>query len=221
MFGFFKDLTLAGSVSCNPGKVASIFLYFLLVYFYPAAANECSSKLNTADNQHELENLNTSLKNTGEIKASDLEWNSHTKIPKEISRYMKKRYLGINQFSLIDLNKDGKDEIIIRSTSLGGSGGEGFVFFEKQNNDWKEIINFTGGFILSHLDIPQAFNSRYYTITQWRRYGGSDTRQSLLAYKNHKYHFVSEQPIPLTVLYSKDFQKMILDINWTCWAAWN
>ena len=35
-------------------------------------------------------------------------------------------------------------------------------------------------------------------------------------YKNY-----SVTPVPLNVLYSNDFQKMILDLNWMCWDTWN
>ena len=53
----------------------------------------------------------------------------------------------------------------------------------------------------------------YYTITQWQRFGGAETWQNVFVYKDDKYVFINEQRVPLTVLYQKDFQKMLLEIN--------
>jgi len=198
-----------------------LFIFFLIISLPAFALSECKERLPRLSST-EFQNLETNLITMGEVKAKDLDWQNGDKIPKEISTYLTKHNpISINQFTFFDLNNDGRDEVIIRSVSLGGSGGEGFMFLEKKNGAWAELINFTGGFILSKLDVPKSYNQKYYTITQWRRFGNADTIQSFLAYKNHKYHFVSEQPVPLTVLYSKDFQKMLLDINWMCWATWN
>lgn len=197
-------------------------LLVLLIISFPAfSLNECGDK-SIRSSAIEYENLETNLKNMEEVKATDLNWRSSSEISKEVFEYTKKHnQISINQFARFDLNKDGVDEIIIRSSTLSGSGGQGFMFLERQNGKWTELISFTGGFILSQLDVPKTFNQKYYTITQWRRFGNADTRQSFLAYKNHKYQFISEQPVPLTVIYSKEFQKMLLDINWMCWATWN
>ena len=196
-------------------------LAFLIISFSAFSQNECGDKRIRAS-ESEYHNLETNLAMMREVKATDLKWREGSEAPKEVFEYTKKHdKISINYFARFDLNKDGVDEIIIRSSTFSGSGGQGFMFLERQNGKWTELISFTGGFVLSQLDVPKTFNQKYYTITQWRRFGNADTRQSFLAYKNHKYQFISEQPVPLTVIYSKEFQRMLLDINWMCWATWN
>ncbi len=158
-----------------------------------------------------------------EVKLSDLVWQDHTEIPKDAIKAIKKffPYAESTSYSLFDLNNDGIDEIIFKNSNLSGSGGQGISILEKQNGHWKEILQTSGGFIINNLTIPKSYNHRYNTLTHWHRYGAYETVQYLLAYKNNKYQIVSDQPVPITVLYSKDFQKMILDINWMCWDFWN
>jgi hypothetical protein len=93
---------------------------------------------------------------------------------------------------------------------VGGSGGRGFVFLEKQHGKWKVITRFTGGFILNNRWTPSTYNPKYLTMTVWSRTGAAETWQDLYAYKNNKYKVVNSQQVPLTVLYSKDFQEMLL-----------
>ena len=106
-----------------------ILLFVLLIVSFPAfSLNECGNR-SRPGNYHELENLDIGLKNMGEVKATDLDWKDGSKLPKEASKYIEKHaQISINQFALFDLNKDGIDEIIIMSSSLGGSGGAGFMF---------------------------------------------------------------------------------------------
>jgi hypothetical protein len=158
-----------------------------------------------------------------EVKLSDLVWQDHTEMPKDAIKAIKKffPYAESTSYSFFDLNNDGVDEIIFKNSDHSGSGGQGFSILEKQNGHWKEILQTSGGFIINNLNTPNGYNHRYNTLTHWHRYGAYETVQYLLAYKNHKYQIVSEQPVPVTVLYSKDFQKMILDINWMCWDFWN
>jgi hypothetical protein len=68
--------------------------------------------------------------------------------------------------------------------------------------------------------LPEGYDG-YHVIVYWVRGGGADTDQVVMAYKNHEYKDYSITPVPLNVLYSNDFQKMILDLNWMCWDYWN
>ena len=158
-----------------------------------------------------------------EVKLSDLVWQDHTEIPKDAIKAIKKffPYAESTSYAFFDLNSDGIDEIIFKNSDHSGSGGQGFSILEKQNGRWKEILQASGGFIINNLTTPKGYNRRYNTLTHWHRYGAYETVQYLLAYKNNKYQIVSDQPVPITVLYSKDFQKMILDINFMCWDFWN
>jgi len=158
-----------------------------------------------------------------EIKSTELIWRNSSEMPLDAVKTIKTKFNKIDaaNFSLIDLNGDSIDELIVNSESMSGSGGRVFMFLEKQNGKWKEIALFTGGFILNNRWTPKTYNRKYLTITQWARTGASETWQDLWSYKDKKYQIVSSQPVPLAVLYSKDFQKMILDLNWMCWDRWN
>ena len=159
------------------------------------------------------------VKREDEIKSTDLVWQS-SPIPPDILKLIKTD-IQVADFSLFDLDKDGIDELLVSSNSLGGSGGRGFVFLEKQAGKWKIIAKFTGGFILNNRWTPTTYNPKYLTMTVWSRAGAAETWQDLYAYKNNKYKTVNSQQVPLTVLYSKDFQEMLLNLNTMCWESWN
>ena len=157
-----------------------------------------------------------------EVKASDLIWSDGKNIPKDAWKVINKiEELGTSHYALFDLNNDGNNEILIRSSGFSGSGGAGFIFLEKQKGSWTEIASFTGGFIISEAWVPEKFNKKYLTITQWTRNGAEQTFQTVLGYKNNKYEESSNQSVPLMILYSKEMQKLLLDINWMCWKEWN
>ena len=194
-----------------------IIVYILFLIFISSNAfSECRDNLKVS--------IKPQIKKPeDEIKTSDLLWQDFSKVPKDAIKAIKKfyPYFESTSYSFFDLNNDGVDEIIFKNSDYSGSGGQGFSILEKQNGHWKEILQASGGFIINNLTTPKGYNRRYNTLTQWHRYGAHETVQYLLAYKNHKYQIVSDQPVPVTVLYSKDFQKMILDINWMCWDFWN
>ncbi|CAM8393486.1 hypothetical protein MCEMHM7_01071 [Candidatus Methylopumilus planktonicus] len=154
-----------------------------------------------------------------EIKSTDLVWQSSS-IPPEILKLIKTD-IKVADFSSFDLDGNGIDELLISNNNLGGSGGRGFVFLEKQSGKWKVIAKFTGGFILNNRWTPTTYNPKYLTMTVWSRTGAAETWQDLYAYKNNKYKMVNSQQVPLTVLYSKDFQEMLLNLNTMCWERWN
>ena len=158
-----------------------------------------------------------------EIKVTDLIWVDFSHVPNDAIKTIKIFYHHpeSTEYSFLDLNYDGVEEIILKNNDYSGSGGQGFSILEKQKGGWREILGVTGGFIFGSLDLPIRYDSHYFTITQWTRVGGINTIQSLWAFKKNKYELVSRQPVPITVLYSKDFQKMILDLNWMCWDFWN
>lgn len=162
-----------------------------------------------------------------EIKSNELKWVpfSKQKVAKDVYRaILKKENIEDNEIdgelvAFVDLNYDKKDEIVVKSQRLGGAFLDAYVFFENKNNKWQHILTFTGGFILNNQH-PDWFNKKYndkdkmyYTITQWQRFGSADTWQHVFVYKNDKYVFINSQRVPLTVLYQKDFQKMLLEIN--------
>jgi len=160
-----------------------------------------------------------------EIKATDLVWHNDFKIPLDAKKLIRKHinsYISdyLINYSLFDLNNDGNDEIFVNSDSLGGSGGRGFLILEKQKGKWKKIAEFTGSFIIINRWVPEGYDG-YHVIVYWFRGGAADTDQVVMAYKNHEYKDYSVTPVPLNVLYSNDFQKMILDLNWMCWDYWN
>ena len=157
-----------------------------------------------------------------EVKASDLIWSDGKNIPKDALKVINKiEELGTAHYAMFDLNNDGNNEILIRSSGFSGSGGAGFIFLEKQKGSWTEIASFTGGFIISEAWVPEKYNQKYLTITQWMRNGAEQTFQTVLGYKNNKYEEISNQSVPLILLYSKEMQKLLLDINWMCWKEWN
>ena len=122
--------------------------------------------------------------------------------------------------AFFDLNNDGTDEVFVHSRSWDGSGGRSFMILENQKKQWKQIAFFTGSFIMINRWVPEGYD-RHRVIMYWYRGGGADTDQIVLAYKNHEYKDYSVTPVPLNVLYSDSFQKLILDLNWMCWDTWN
>jgi hypothetical protein len=161
-----------------------------------------------------------------EIKATDLVWREdYKKLPVAAKKLIRKEIpSGIEDYEInvafFDLNNGGTDEVFVNSNSWNGSGGRSFLILEKQSNKWKQIAFFTGSFIMINRWAPKGYES-HHIIMYWYRGGGADTDQIVLAYKNHEYKEYSITPVPLNVLYSNDFQKMILDLNWMCWDTWN
>lgn len=161
-----------------------------------------------------------------EIKATDLVWTEEfNKLPVAAKKLIRKEVSsGVSDYlinvAFFDLNNDGVDEIFVNTESLGGSGGRGFLILEKQKGKWKQIALFTGSFIMISRWVPEGYDG-YHVIVYWFRGGAADTDQVVMAYKNHEYKDYSVTPVPLNVLYSNDFQKMILDLNWMCWDSWN
>ncbi len=157
-----------------------------------------------------------------EIKSNELfsinsKCNISDSAQKAISNKIKNTY--DSQYACIDLNYDKTNEIIVKSHSQGGVFLDAYLFFENKDNLWHHILTLTGGFILnnqhpdSHGKSFSKEDRMYYTITQWQRVGGEETWQSSFAYRKNKYIETSSQRVPLTVLYQKDFQKMLLEIN--------
>ena len=161
-----------------------------------------------------------------EIKATDLVWREDfTKLPIAAKKLIRKEIpSGIEDYEInvafFDLNNDGVDEVFVNNRSMGGSGGQGFLILENQKGKWKQIALFTGSFIMINRWVPEGYDG-YHVIVYWFRGGAADTDQVVMAYKNHEYKDYSVTPVPLNVLYSNDFQKMILDLNWMCWDSWN
>jgi hypothetical protein len=161
-----------------------------------------------------------------EIKATDLVWGEDfKKLPVAAKKLIRKEVPpGVEDYEInvafFDLNNDGTDEVFVHSNNWNGSGGRSFLILEKQNNKWKQIAFFTGSFIMINRWAPEGYES-HHVIMYWYRGGGADTDQIVLAYKNHEYKEYSITPVPLNVLYSDSFQKMILDLNWMCWDSWN
>jgi hypothetical protein len=161
-----------------------------------------------------------------EIKATDLVWREdYKKLPVAAKKLIRKEIpSGIEDYEInvafFDLNNDGIDEVFVNNRSMGGSGGQGFLILENQKGKWKQIALFTGSFIMINRWVPEGYDG-YHVIVYWFRGGAADTDQVVMAYKNHEYKDYSVTPVPLNVLYSNDFQKMILDLNWMCWDSWN
>ncbi len=161
-----------------------------------------------------------------EIKATDLVWREDfKKLPVAAKKLIRKEVPpGIEDYDInvafFDLNNDGTDEVFIHSNNWNGSGGRSFLILEKQKGKWKQIAFFTGSFIIINRWAPEGYES-HHVIIYWYRGGAADTDQIVLAYKNNEYKEYSTTPVPLNVLYSNDFQKMILDLNWMCWDSWN
>lgn len=161
-----------------------------------------------------------------EIKATDLVWGEdYKKLPVAAKKLIRKEVPpGIEDYDInvafFDLNNDGTDEVFIHSNNWNGSGGRSFLILEKQKDKWKQIAFFTGSFIIINRWVPKGYDG-YHVIVYWFRGGAADTDQVVMAYKNHQYKDYSVTPVPLNVLYSDSFQKMILDLNWMCWDSWN
>jgi hypothetical protein len=161
-----------------------------------------------------------------EIKATDLVWGEdYKKLPVAAKKLIRKEIpSGIEDYEIsvafFDLNNDGVDEVFVNNRSMGGSGGQGFLILENQKGKWKQIALFTGSFIMINRWVPEGYDG-YHVIVYWFRGGAADTDQVVMAYKNHEYKDYSVTPVPLNVLYSDSFQKMILYLNWMCWDTWN
>jgi hypothetical protein len=161
-----------------------------------------------------------------EIKATNLVWREdYKKLPVAAKKLIRKVIpSGIEDYEInvafFDLNNDGVDEVFVNNRSMGGSGGQGFLILENQKGKWKQIALFTGSFIMINRWVPEGYDG-YHVIVYWFRGGAADTDQVVMAYKNHEYKDYSVTPVPLNVLYSDSFQKMILDLNWMCWDSWN
>ena len=161
-----------------------------------------------------------------EIKATDLVWREdYKKLPVAAKKLIRKEIpSGIEDYEInvafFDLNNDGVDEVFVNNRSMGGSGGQGFLILENQKGKWKQIALFTGSFIMINRWVPEGYDG-YHVIVYWFRGGAADTDQVVMAYKNHQYKDYSVTPVPLNILYSDSFQKMILDLNWMCWDTWN
>ena len=161
-----------------------------------------------------------------EIKATDLVWKEDfTKLPAAAKKLIRNEIpAGIPDYDInvafFDLDNNGVDEIFINNRSMGGSGGQGFLILENQKGKWKQIALWTGSFIIINRWLPEGYE-RHRTIIYWFRGGAADTDQVVMAYKNHEYKDYSVTPVPLNVLYSDSFQKLILDLNWMCWDTWN
>ena len=161
-----------------------------------------------------------------EIKATDLVWREdYKKLPVAAKKLIRKEIpSGIEDYEInvafFDLNNDGVDEVFVNNRSMGGSGGQGFLILENQKGKWKQIALFTGSFIMINRWVPEGYDG-YHVIVYWFRGGAADTDQVVMAYKNHEYKDYSTTPVPLNVLYSDSFQKLILDLNWMCWDTWN
>lgn len=176
--------------------------------------------------------------NGREIKAGDLDWHfysfngeadisgngvngiaSDTKIPTnfpiEAAKLAVKYFENLKTgcYALYDLNANGSDEIIVQSGR--GSSGAQYLFLEKQRGKWKVIDGFTGGFILTSLDLmvgaKENYSSEYWHITHWWS-SGSDFVQIIDAYKKSKYEEVSKQEVPYAVR-DLDFGKLDIDAN--------
>ena len=161
-----------------------------------------------------------------EIKATDLVWGEDfTKLPIAAKKLIRKEVPpGIEDYDInvafFDLNNDGVDEVFVNNRSMGGSGGQGFLILENQKGKWKQIALFTGSFIMINRWVPEGYDG-YHVIVYWFRGGAADTDQVVMAYKNNEYKDYSVTPVPLNILYSESFQKIILDLNWMCWDTWN
>ncbi len=116
-------------------------------------------------------------------------------------------------YALYDLNANGTDEIIIQSGY--GSSGLQYLFLEKQGNKWHVIEGFTGGVVLTSLDLmnytKKQYSSRYWYITYWGS-SGKDFVQVVDAYRDGKYRKVSSQSVPYA-LRELDFGRLNIDAN--------
>lgn len=116
-------------------------------------------------------------------------------------------------YALYDLNANGTEEIIIQSGY--GSSGLQYLFLEKQGNKWHLIEGFTGGFVLSSLDLmintKKQFSSNYWHVIYWWS-SGNDFVQVIDAYRDGKYREVSKQNVPFA-LRELDFGRLNIDAS--------
>lgn len=132
--------------------------------------------------------------------ASDMSWKSiggcgqNTGLPKEAKAELldwadvpgdnpnQPPVLLLHSFVRIDLNGDGEDELIVRS-SEPFSGGPMFRILQKKKTKWRSIGEFQGGFMLTSKDDKKSFN-RFET---WSRHGGEIYHQ---LWEMHKGEYV-------------------------------
>jgi hypothetical protein len=105
-------------------------------------------------------------------------------------------FAGSLNFLRVDLDGDGRHEIIVASRASSGSGGQGYFILRERGTTWKLIGELQGGFVLSLLDSPTGF----YRITSYYRSG--DTYQNTYTYLNGRYRLTGQVRLPRVVSYS-------------------
>jgi hypothetical protein len=73
----------------------------------------------------------------------------------------------LHSFVTIDLNGDGEDELIVRS-SEPFSGGPMFRILQKKKSKWRLIGEIQGGFMITNIGEKKRFNN----VETWSRHGG-------------------------------------------------
>lgn len=112
---------------------------------------------------------------------------------------------GMYQFVSVDLNGDGKNELIVADPASSGSGGQTYFISGKA---WIVIGGFQGGFVLTIRDDLVKYPEDYYRIISYYRSG--DTYQNVYDYKSGRYRLTSQTMMP----------RAITDTQW--WRSfWN
>lgn len=113
------------------------------------------------------------------------------------------------QFIFVDLNGDGRKEMIVADPASSGSGGKAYFILQQVEKSWRVIGAFQGDFILTLRDISVKFP--YYRIISYSRIG--DTYQKTYDYREGRYRLTGQTIVPAAIADSKWWRVFWEDLN--------
>lgn len=93
-------------------------------------------------------------------------------------------------FAWVDLVSGTEPELIAEFRPFAGSGGRSFVFLERNNDHWRVIASFVGGFLAVRTD------RKFEQLTIWTR-SGSDYARHVATYSEPERAYVDGRSVPL------------------------
>jgi hypothetical protein len=114
-------------------------------------------------------------------------------------------------FAFVDLNGDGKKEIILDDPPAGGSGGAIHYILKQRGKEWVAIGSFHGGLVFTQRDDNVKYEDNFYRIIVYYRSG--DTYQQVFDYKGGRYRFTSEVMLPRAITQTPSWQKLWEQMN--------
>jgi hypothetical protein len=132
-----------------------------------------------------------------------------------ISRYLDKQHgMGTQpsrcDFVLIDLDLDGRNEIIVADPLASGSGGQAYFALRSSGKGWNVIGEFQGGLVLTQRNQRRDGDAFYQVISYYR---SGDTYQNVYDFRNGRYRLSSQVIIPRAVSRSDWWEQFWRNLN--------